>query len=591
MRTSPFLRCAELALLAALSAASMAAAQDPAKAGTPTIRATSRIVYVDVVVRNSAGKIVHGLQQDDFQLFEDKQPQKVSFFEAYTGRPKDELNAANAAETGLLSNVVSGAQNSSLNMVLLDLIDTTPQDQAYARKRMVEFLRKLPPRQQVALFVLGNKLRMVQGFSTDSEALVKAAESINIEELNRLRPVSRQLADNDAAAYEDLGATRGIGSGAFLQHALGTEDIQNIKPRLDDVAGAFREIARAVGGYPGRKNLFWLAGQFPSTDYFRLGSLAAPLLSQLPGALGEGTLNELIGSNASSAPGRALDAFQERADTAVADAQIAVYPVSLVGVQTDFVGASSNGYGSVATSPANAPNSNASDTAQYFFNERQTNRAVMESIAEKTGGEAFYGNNDPAQMLQRGFEDAGNYYELAYQPRNHNWNGQLRTIKVTMHGSGYQLSYRKGYYALPEQPAANALANFASAMRIETPPATQLVIRATPPAAANGTLQMRVNLDPNGIGFTTSDAGDRRAKLQVMMIAYPIGTDGALAQKNNLLNLGLTSEDFKAMRASGVPFQQALALKPGRYAVRIGILDLGSGRVGTLTMPFTMPAS
>ncbi len=566
---------------------SMAAAQDSStRAGTQVLRATSRIVYVDVVVRDGRGKIVQGLGRDDFRITEDKQPQRISFFESHGGKSVA-LAPAQPGAPGELSNVATSARDTTLNLVLLDLLNTgSLQEQAYTRKRMVEFLRKLPAGQQVALFVLTNKLRMVQGFSTDSAALAEAAQGINLEQLSRQRTVGQQVTDLDSSAYEDIGASHGFVTGGDLQLALGAEDLQNMKARLDGTSLAFREIARAVSGYPGRKNLFWLAGEFPSTDYFRLGSVGGPLLAQLPSGLGAGTINELIGGGPGSranVAGLGIDAFEEKADKAVADSQIAVYPISLTGVQTDSVGANASGVGTAGAAGS------ASNTAALFFNERQTNRSVMDHIADSTGGEAFYGNNDPAAMLQRGFEDSGNFYELAYQPTDHNWNGQFRNIKVGLKGSGYRLSYRKGYYALPEQPATNTLVSFASAMRLETPPSTQLVLRATPPTAAAGTMHLPVKVDPLGVGFTTLGNGDRRAKLQVMLVAYPIGGAGAIAQSNSMLNLGLTEADYRSMATTGVPFQQSLALKPGRYALRLGIVDLGSGRIGTLTVPFTMP--
>lgn len=572
------------ALIFGLSACGLLQAQGPVSTQKPTVlHATSRIVYVDVVVRDGRGQIVRGLERDDFRLSEDKKPQTISFFDAHTAHARAAAVDA-AVPSPELSNVAAAARDTNLDMILLDLADTPPLQQAYARRRMISFLRELPAGGQVALFVLTDRLRMVQGFSTDSAVLAKAAQGIDIEQLNRFRSVSQQISDLDRSGYDDVGATGGFGIGENLQIALGTEDVQNIKVRLDNVAGAFREINRAVSGYPGRKNLFWLAGQFPSTDYYRIGSLAGPLLTNLPSGLGEKGFNEIFGSAGAVAPGFAQDTFQEKADKAVADSQVAVYPISLAGVQTDTVGASASGYGTAGNEGA------AGNTAQLFFNERQTNRAVMDTIADKTGGEAFYGNNDPGAMLKRGFEDSDNYYELAYQPTNHDWNGQLRNIRVALKQSGFHLSYRKGYYALPEQPASDALPTFAAAMRIETPPSTQLVIRAMPPKAVDGRLQMNVMLDPRGVGFTNSDQGDRRAKLQVMMIAYPVHSDGAVAQKQNLLQLGLTQTDYRSMLATGIPFQELLPLQPGRYAVRLGIVDLGSGRVGTLTAPFTMPA-
>lgn len=562
------------------------AAVGPA-ASTPTIRTTSRIVYVDVVVHDDSDRIVHGLQEDNFRVTEDKEPQRISLFEAHTdadvaqARPKDDPSE--------MSNLPASARDTSLNIILLDLLNTSPQDQSYARKRMVEFLKRVPAGRQVALFVLGNRLHMVQGFSTDSSSLVKAAEAIDIRQLNRLRPVNQQITDLDTSAYLDRSATTvaGPSQGQVLQQVLMDEDVQNMKVRLDATANAFQEMARAVNGYPGRKNLFWLAGQFPSANYYSLGAVSATVAStrSTPGGLRQDLAgNDLRRAQALGTAGQGVALLEERADKAVADSQIAVYPISLAGVQTDNVGAEQNGGGT------GAGTDEAASAASTFFFERQTGRAVMTNIADITGGEAFYGSNDPAALLKKGFEDGENYYEIAFQPTNHNWDGKFRTIHIAVNGSGYHLSYRKGYYALPEQPVANAMATFASAMRIETPPSTQLVIRAKPSTpAADGVMKLAVKLDPLGVGFTTDDTGDRRARLQVVMIAYPVGGNGSAAESNNLLSLGLTQEDYRSVLASGVPFEQTLPLKPGRYAIRIGILDLGSGRIGTLTMPYSTP--
>ena len=123
---------------------------------------------------------------------------------------------------------------------------------------------------QVALFTLTNRLRMVQGFTADSGKLAQAAESIDLKQLNRLRSPREVITDNDTAAYLDS-ANGGISRlGATLQNALAQEDFQNVKACLDATNDAFQKIARAINGFPGRKNLYWLAGQFPSYTYFSL---------------------------------------------------------------------------------------------------------------------------------------------------------------------------------------------------------------------------------------------------------------------------------------------------------------------------------
>jgi len=49
-----------------------------------TITATTRLVYEDVVVRDSQGRVVHGLTLNDFKLKEDGASQQIDYFDEYT---------------------------------------------------------------------------------------------------------------------------------------------------------------------------------------------------------------------------------------------------------------------------------------------------------------------------------------------------------------------------------------------------------------------------------------------------------------------------------------------------------------------------
>src|SRR5271170_5173216 len=105
-----------------------------------TIRITSRIVYVDIVVRDSYGRIVRGLTEKDFHVFEDGKPQTIDYFRDHT----HDL-AANAARPSTppregelaFSNVSAGDGTNSINIILFDFQNTAPQDQLYARKQMI----------------------------------------------------------------------------------------------------------------------------------------------------------------------------------------------------------------------------------------------------------------------------------------------------------------------------------------------------------------------------------------------------------------------------------------------------------------------
>ena len=107
----------------------MALSQGAANTPETPIRVTSRIVYVDVVVRDRSGQIIHGLTQQDFRLEEDGKPQKIDFFYAHTydtAAPARLRRTSTLAKPGGpvvdFSNApIEGEQAGAVNIILFDL--------------------------------------------------------------------------------------------------------------------------------------------------------------------------------------------------------------------------------------------------------------------------------------------------------------------------------------------------------------------------------------------------------------------------------------------------------------------------------------
>ena len=66
------------------SPALFAQSPPPPEAGLTTIRARANLVLVDVVVTDSHGNPVKGLEKDQFSLTEDKTPQMIRTFDEHT---------------------------------------------------------------------------------------------------------------------------------------------------------------------------------------------------------------------------------------------------------------------------------------------------------------------------------------------------------------------------------------------------------------------------------------------------------------------------------------------------------------------------
>jgi VWFA-related protein len=554
----------------------LAQTQTPAPTDN-TIRITTRMVYVDVVVHDASGRLVRGLTQNDFKILEDGKPQQIDFFAAHTYDIAGPHPPTAPAGRNVFSNVPDRGPVGSVNMILFDLVNTAPADQQYARRQMLDFLKALPPGQQVALFVLSDQLHMFQSFTGSSDLLVAAAKMINPKNMRLYQSDAEQLRQiDDLGRMQD--ALGGRDPGASIQklaNELTFENNQTNEVRQRITLMAFAEISHSAAGYPGRKNLFWLSGSFPF-------SLTQQSQYNITAPLQYSTLN------LPDMPTADTNAVANTAQV-IADAQIAVYPISAIGLEVGGVGVEVSGNGTAALASDEAKHTLGDTTAQQFTN-RSALRSAMNDIAYETGGKAVFGSNDLAGALRRSIEDGSNYYTIAYRPQNHDWNGKFRQIKVEIAGGSYSLSYRRGYFAYPDQltneDAAQALN---TALQPGAPESTLLLIKGKvdPPDSSHPETFIETTVDPSGVEFTTDAAGHRHAKLLVLLVALndsPTQPDNP-PQTSGVIRLDLDTATYMATIKDGIRFQQKLALKPGRYRLRLGVSDMNGDRIGTLDMP------
>jgi hypothetical protein len=101
---------------------------------------------------------------------------------------------------------------------------------------------------------------------------------------------------------------------------------------------------------------------------------------------------------------------------------------------------------------------------------------IEDEIARETGGYAIYSTNDLVEALTKATDDGASYYTLTYLPTNQDYNGKLRLIAIKLRESGYQLSYRREYYAddlgVGSQPPAARSLKSAKAASANPPPDT-----------------------------------------------------------------------------------------------------------------------
>jgi len=397
--------------------------QEPAPATNPqaTIRAKVRQVLLDVVVTDGKNQPVRGLQQEEFSLTEDGQPQKIVYFEAHTtpAAPAAKSDPPPPQPANTFRNVSTEGSALPLNVLLYDLLNTPLTDQPFAHSEIVKFLRNRPAGSRFAIFVLGDTLHLLQGFTDDENRLVAAMQNKEAKPHATLLMQSTGGAPSATDRFAGPAFAADASAQAMLGRLQGMEALTKrfyLERRVERTIGAFVEIAKFLDGLPGRKNLMWLSGSFPANFF--------PGTDPLDAFAGSVNFNP---------------ALREAADLLTVG-QVAVYPVDIRGLTVDPFFDASNRV--TFRRPAEI-----SQAHRDFMLEIEAEQDAMDQIAQDTGGHAFYNTNGLSEAIATGTADGANYYTLSYAPSNTKFHGELRKIRVQLARRGYHLAYRHSYLA------------------------------------------------------------------------------------------------------------------------------------------------
>jgi len=580
-------------------------AQNSTDQTTPVFKAETRQVLVDVVVTDRGGHFVPGLKPSDFTVLEDGSSQKIAAFGAHM-QPATPVKPAPPIQLPphQYTNYQIADPGRPITIVLMDVLNTQVQDQAYTKKQMLSFLKELPPGQRVALFALGTHLQTIQGFTGNSDTLVKAAnmllrntsplltseqdrQTTEITASNlqvNAGPGNTGPASSGAGANTQLSGIAPIVSG--IQNALANEQVYQQVQRMDSTLAALQSLARAVSAYPGRKNLLWLSAEFP----VRFGPNFQPINSATQQA------QDGFEASRRAADFRTQAPPIEKTAALLTASQIAVYPIDIRG--TIVVGS-----GLDISSPTVDGSMERIGDMRDRTSQRQTtmqwdDHEAMTDIARETGGQAFYGSNDLKAALSRSMEDGSNYYTIAYTPQNHDWNGKYRKIEIKCAKGSSKLTYRRGYYAVLQTGlAANGKVAddqvallFATAMHPEAPTSTMVLLKVQvlPPDATHKTVRIDYAINAGDVTFVDTPEKNKHVMLDLMAVAW--NKDGKpAAEDSGKIDTAIPLSTYRDVLRSYIPAHQELEVKPGTYTLRLGVVDRSSKKIGTLDVPLTVP--
>jgi VWFA-related protein len=532
----------------------------------PTLKVTTRLVIVDVVAADGKGHPITDLKAEDFTLTEEGSSQQIKVFNFQQSTASDPSQQPPAKmPLNLVTNVPSYKPNRALSVLLLDGLNSDSLAQKYARQEMLKYLDKLPQGQPVAIYLLGNKLRLLQDFTTDPDLLKQA--------LGKMKDKNSPLLKSDpalsAAAAQNLAQMGLQGMITQIQGFEQEQVVAQVDQRVENTVNALMFLARTLAGYPGRKNLIWVSSAFPSNLIDLEGLTSVDSRRQASATSGERSYSNEI----------------ERLSSALSNARVAVYPVD------------SHGVGNSGAALGNHDNSDS--FMGRAAADPQTAHTTMNTVAERTGGRAFYNTNDLTGAIKDGIEDGSTYYTLGYYPENKDWNGKFRKIVVKANRSGVKLQYRQGYVASdphayrkldPKQQAMD----FGQALNLENPIATALPFKSAlimPTERTANKLVINFGIDAHNLSFELQDDGLQHTSVDcAVQVFNSTGAPLHTVQAQNF-SAALKPEQYQLVLQKFFPCNQTLALGPGDYLLRLGVRDNTTGLIGTVNAPVTIAAA
>jgi VWFA-related protein len=338
-----------------------ASAQAAQSSQQPTIKSQVRIVLVDVVVTGAKGQPAPGLNRGDFKVSEDGKLQTVSFFEEHTDGKVTPVKLPEMPPD-VYTNYPTVKTTDSVNVLLLDSLNTQAIDQSYVRPQMEKYLEAAiasPNGARLAIFTLGQRLQMIRGFTADASKSLEAVEDPKSHTDAKFQPQMatpfRKSREATLCAWEDAAPITIEACKAYV----GQLSPDRAADRIGMTLQAFQALARYLAPIPGRKNIMWVAGSFP-VHFFPDSGKRGEFKNPYP--------NEV----------------RQTAELLTAD-QVAVYPISATGVGGESYLQATNG----------DPNANRTGKAvEDDEADRSFNQIGMELLARDTGGHAFYNTMD-----------------------------------------------------------------------------------------------------------------------------------------------------------------------------------------------------
>ncbi len=571
-------------------------AQTPtAKAPSVTFRASAQEVVLDLVVRDSHGRQVKNLKPDDVAIYEDGVRQPIKSFRMVSGREALEQQAVEAKEGKKPAPARVPSPLPALNLICFVFHNLDPYTITFAMDAVRQFLdHNLPPGAAVAFFHLGNKLTMLQGFTSDRVELSQIAAKL----LDSPVPSFNRMSDAvlNAAPYQVV---------ITVDSTTGTAAMSITGGTISQTAIAGADVGTTMGDQVLRGLLADQRRAFGHIEGMRQWDQMRTLLNNLEPLPGHKTV--ILLSTGLSTTGDP-DLFQALLDEAN-KGQITIYAVDVNGLtQNSNMQAGNNTVG-YAAGLSRTQGLRANSAAATMENARQDDyvamatrtsdtQASLRSISEGTGGFLIGNTDDLRKPFQHVLEDIDTHYEATYQPTSEKLDGRLRRIEVKLARPDLSVQCRAGYYALPAFPGSGGLTlqEMIGLAALNAHPQPHVfdfhsAVYQFGPTVSGVEQDLAFEL-PASAFTATPVLGEKSHRLHVSLVALVKDSTGQVVDKfSRDVPIEIPDANLQRVRGSTIPFTHAVQLPPGQYTLETAVVDEEASRTSVNKLQFESPAA
>jgi VWFA-related protein len=535
------------AALLMLSAAPAAFAQDAALQTKPPqyrLHVTSELVLVNVIARDKKGNLIRGLKKEDFTVTEDGKRQEISTFDFEnvdqlpTAGPEETTVTGAAASTpaGLLhsSNAIPlDARDRRLMLLFFDFSGMDPEQIERAVDSAKKFVKeKMMPADMIALVSLSTNMRVDLDFTADKSKVLSILSAYT----------SSQGQGFDAGA-------EGSAEGAAETGGSFTPDDTDYNTfTADRKLLALQAIMQALGKINQKKSIIYFSNGITQSGVDNQSALRATTASAVK-------------------------------------ANVSIYPLDVRGLQAFPPGGEAQ---NASLHGQSAYNGNA------IFNDLNSNansQETLATLAEDTGGKAFFDSNDFSGVFSQVQKDTSAYYVLGFTSSNPLKDGHFRHLKVQLNRQDVKLEYRSGYYAgrdfqhLNNSDREQQLNDELEAQLPQTDVAVYAGAHYFRQDEAHYYLGVSLVIPGSQIPFVQAKDKDNAT----IDIIGEVLAGGKLPVGHQRDTVKLAVDSAQQVRRKNVQYSTGFLLAPGSYHLKFVVRENRTGRMGTFETDVQIP--